>query len=547
MQGHRWWASVLVGLVALALAGAALASGGGKLRDRAAAKAPAAVQGAVPHRLAAPARARSTALRRARSRRAYADLTAPRAFAVARRHARPDRLASSLRTPIKRVLQGGRAALVGAGRVTSLVESTLPLVAGPDRRPVDLTLVDAGVTRRPANPLVDVRLPENSTRPATLSSLAVGARLHGARRTGAMEAGGRLFYANALRDTDLVLAPRPAGFEVSAVLRSEHSPDEVVVDLLLPAGTTVRAQRGGGFALKRGTRTVGLISPPVAWDADQRAVPVTAALRGGAMVLAVDHRTRDLRYPVVVDPEFASFDWAVTPSDVAGWTYVGPEFTPSSQTYLGIAAKPTTLVCTDPRAADTVKAHAATPPGCTSVPYEYLAGASAMWTYTAPPNTSIYRADFLGAKHTYQGSCMREGLLPAGSSTWSSGTWTALEAGVGGTSGSSPFTYCAAASSDSKQHCLLASCQPDPARPGQNRVGFQLSLPNGGASNSSTIRLTGARVFVHDFNAPAIASWGHASDPAGWSGDVYRSMNPTLTDPGLGVKRYTLTWPAATT
>ncbi len=551
MRGRRWLGSVLVFLIGLAVAGAALARDRDDREDaRGARPAPHTIADA-PKTLKAPARARSTAAQRARSRTAYAGVPARRALAIARRHiAAGDAGAISLRAPIKRLLGGGgRAALVGSGRVASLVESSVPLVAGEGGDQVDLGLVDAGAARRPANPLVDVRLPDSSSDLAMLGDLAVGARVRGARAVEAAEARGRLFYVNALRDTDLALAPRVRGFELSALLRSARSPERLVVDLALPAGTTVRSARRGGFTLLRGRQAVGAISAPVAWDADGTPVRVAAALRGRSLAIAVAHRDRDLRYPVTVDPEFASFDWTITPgSDVAGWTYSEyQDFTETAtSTGLGIAAKSSYLVCNDPVATSsrTVKS-ALVPPGCVTMYVEYDLNANGTWNYTAPANTSIYRADFLSARHTYQSSCMREGLYSVATGSWQTGTWTALTPGVGGTSGSSPFTYCGGVAAESKQHCLVSSCQPDPARPEQNRVGFQLSLPNGAFKNYSSVHLGGARVFVHDFNNPAVSALGHASDPAVWSGPPYRVMNPTVTDAGLGVKKLTVSWPAS--
>jgi RHS repeat-associated protein len=464
------------------------------------------------------------------------------------------------------------AALVDRGaRPSSLLESRMPLATrGPDGAlaPIDLTLRTTGADFRPANPLVDVSLPVEATGVARLSEVDVGVSLGRAADITAQRTGGHLFYAEALVDADLILAPRLAGFEAMVQLRSAASPERLRMPIDVPEGARLRELRGGPIEVQLGGRAVARVSAPKAWDAKGRPVKVRGALRGRALELRVAHRRRDVSYPVMVDPEFASYvEWRTDPSlDFNGWTYgETSDFDEAAITGQGLWVRARENVCDQPSgsSAESLSLQSSTSeiPHCpdrTWTRSPHWLGSAGMWLWVAPANTSIYRVDFLNATHHSIHTCVDEGFMVAGSplsgsTQWQSGVWTSLSGGTGGATGTSPFQWCEYMPADSKTHCLLSSCQPDASRPERNQVAFGLRS----TLDTSTSRawqlgaealLSGARIYVHDFNAPRIpaASVSHSPDITHWSDAASRSVTATAEDDGLGVKRIELRHPTAT-
>ena len=208
----------------------------------------------------------------------------------------------------------------GPGEGAALLQSTLPL-RDVDRegrsRLLDYSLLDVGSAFVPGNPLVDVRLPKQLT-----DGIAVGKlRVHpeGARNAAAVDVEDKAFWPNVDRDTDFVAVPTPVGVETFHQLRSTDSPETLRLRFDLPPGAVLReaVERGpaglGGtsklFEVVRGDERLARILPPAAWDADNMRVPMTARVAGRTLVLEVEHRDLDVRYPLMVDPFIDHFDW----------------------------------------------------------------------------------------------------------------------------------------------------------------------------------------------------------------------------------------------
>ena len=122
-----------------------------------------------------------------------------------------------------------------------LVSSALPLRTndGDGQAPVDLSLGQQGTGYAPANPLVDVKLPENLNKEFALGNdgikLDVGAT--DSASADPMRRGGEgLFYADAAPATDVVLARIGSGLESFYELRAPDSPDHFQMNFNLPDG-----------------------------------------------------------------------------------------------------------------------------------------------------------------------------------------------------------------------------------------------------------------------------------------------------------------------
>ena len=203
--------------------------------------------------------------------------------------------------------RGDRAFMLDRGNgPDSLVESPTPIRAVDDagkQAPMDMTLesVDEGfVARNATEPVV---LPAEAGDRAAFRRRDLQFHFVGANAVPGTVESGKVFYANALEDTDLMLAALPTGVESFAILRSELSPEDHALAFEVPGGGANLVDGGGGAVeVRRGDTTVARISPPAATDAEGVAVPVDYRLEGGTLVVHTEHQGGDWMYPILVDP-----------------------------------------------------------------------------------------------------------------------------------------------------------------------------------------------------------------------------------------------------
>ena len=198
---------------------------------------------------------------------------------------------------------------------TTLVEGTLPL-RDKDRSgevaPIDLELQERATTFASVNPLVNVDFPKDAGRGIALPDLGVSIAPWPASDAAPELSGDRLFWPNVAADTDLAAMPVQTGFETVHFLRSPASPEELRLRVSMPDGATLAAvepaaggaagSRGSGAEVRRGDEVLARITPPAAVDADGTSVQVVLVVEGSDLVLRVEHRNRDYRYPIAVDP-----------------------------------------------------------------------------------------------------------------------------------------------------------------------------------------------------------------------------------------------------
>ncbi len=199
-----------------------------------------------------------------------------------------------------------------AGGRRAAIESTQPIaqpVAGGRYSPIDLGLRRSGRDYRPVDPLVAVALPkhlaEGITAEAGVSIVptdASGTPLSGAE--GSMQ-GASVLYANSQTDTDTAVKPTGTGFDISALLRSPHSPRTLYYKVGMPAGGALRQQPDGSVRVVAHHHTLGRVTPPLAQDASGAEVPVTMSVEGDSLVLHIESAAGEVQYPVAVDPGYA--------------------------------------------------------------------------------------------------------------------------------------------------------------------------------------------------------------------------------------------------
>ncbi len=237
-------------------------------------------------------------------------------------------------------------ALVSVNGEESLLESSVPLQAtqeGGALRKVDLGLKQTDAGYAPVNSLVDLSLPETSDGPiqigdSGLALTAVGAETDEAvRRFGDED----LYLPAVAEGTDVLLSPITAGVEISALILSRNSPEQLTFAVTLPNGDVLRASQDGGAEVidPEKKEALATISAPQAIDAQGTAIPVSLAVKETSIVLEFPHRSLDVAYPILVDPEVMEENWAGwwDPNQLNYWSWEYKNV-PSPETYIGSRA-----------------------------------------------------------------------------------------------------------------------------------------------------------------------------------------------------------------
>jgi RHS repeat-associated protein len=230
--------------------------------------------------------------------------------------------AASIGGHIARVLDSNRVWLRTArGRVLRI--STVPLVTSVDghEQPVDLRLRSDSSGFSPAASAISLSISRDLAHGVDVGSLGLRVVFEGSPSTGVPVAGREVVYSRVASDTDLAVVPMVTGAELFSVLRSRLSPQQLRFRVDLAPGERLQASDGGARVLRDGA-VVASIPAPVASDAQGQDVPVSLSVVGNELVLDVAHRTRDLAYPLLVDP-------AITGNHpMLGWTFhrqgIGP-------------------------------------------------------------------------------------------------------------------------------------------------------------------------------------------------------------------------------
>jgi YD repeat-containing protein len=321
-------------------------------------------------------------------------------------------------------------ALVAAGEGESaILESSVPVesdLGGEGKAPVDLTLEEQGTDFVPENPLTEVQLPGSAQEPVQLQNgleVELPASDHEAETLGEMN----LFYPATATDTDTLLAPVAGGVEVFEQLRSPESPEEFSFGLGLPAGATLQADEDGGAeVLSASEEAIAEVPPPTAVDAQGTEVPVTMSVEGDSLVLEVPHGSREVAYPLLVDPAFLSDTPALTSSEwhsqASGNYAFAKGFAANGAPYLAVWARNNE---------------------------NYGAGTDGQWLYTAPNETTFIEEATFGSIHFEGCQSQPHGYLAlynsssktfvgrglyqveGGSGSGSGGSWTASGGGFG--------------------------------------------------------------------------------------------------------------------
>ncbi len=443
---------------------------------------------------------------REESRRAFASISADEAEGLLAQFF-PEELAALNADPARLLTDlenveplGTNAALVSDEQgERSLLESSIPVqseVGQGSKQPLDLNLERSGDSFTPKNPLAELSLPDSALGSVRLASgLRFDLPASADSQARPVEDVG-LIYPETEKATDTILAPVAGGVEVFQQLRSPDSPEALRFDLGLPPETLLApTEAGGAEVISASKERIVSIPPPWAVDAQGSPVSVAMSVEGSSLTLEVAHRSRDLAYPILVDPAYIEEN-----APFGNW---GPAWNDQYEMWkspvLGIRAKGSS--------------------------YSYAGGSFGHWVWTTHGATTyISAAGFGGDTFTLPGNCATEqptnqphgyaGLFNPGTGTyvgaglWYGGSsWTSAYWATGGTPGVRQAVVGIGVGASAVQHkCAI------------------------------TFEVAGVTVQQKDPEAPTINWVGGAT--GNWVKDI--SVTTYVSDPGLGVTGITL-------
>ena len=366
-----------------------------------------------------------------------------------------------------------------------------------------------------------------------------------------MASDGRVFFANTQADTDFFVTPQPSGAELWWQLRSPASPERLVLNVDLPEGAVLRRARSKNpipgdppraIEIARGDKALGYIYPPVAYDADHQPVASAAAIEGDRVVVTVEHRGKDLRYPLAVDPE------VVQPNAYGSIGWIGWNWAQDPAQATGANINRFGQARNDPAYARGLY---------TSMPTNnyFDPGKLAQFSYRAPGNTYIYRAALGDQWHTplsangYTYSLWYSGIMNAAFSAWQQPVNSVNQFGGVGSNPNGPTSQ--AYAGINHDFCFIPRC--DRGQGEENNMvvfGIKAQNPYNGQrfytyTYKGAVAIGYANIYLGDRRPPILVTpptdktWADDTD----SPDHTRGV--TGRDQGMGMSSLTMTGAAA--
>lgn len=456
---------------------------------------------------------------------------------------------------IQRYVDDNEAVVDRAEGRDLLLASTAPLRADGDSdhaAPVNTTLVGSGDDIAPVNAPVDVEISHDPDEGARLGDAGIGVAVpHSNSGSNAAVTEDKAFYANVGegRDTDLIIGTVPEGLEVAFQLRSAASPEDPTLALDLPEGAELHAAPESGLSggsatgawVSRDGETIARILPPIAEDADHSPVPAWYEARGSELAVRVDHRGRDVHYPILVDPLIE--DYSGTP-DPANSEFRNENNTSPSKWLWGQSGS-----AGPPRTADwgpfngSQGGTAPTTGSGLKIRMDaggyYPAGSWAHWMWVAPPNSRIVRTDFLHVAHDLNSSLVELGITNGW--VWqgdpSAPLGPEMPAVISGEQTDTWRRVC----TDPDTRCGTGGATDG------NAAIFRFKSTGGGnpRANSNYTAMGETTLWIGDNHPPTIAQADVTGQhPSGWVDQGSDALRATARDPGLGLKSMTFGRPS---
>lgn len=441
------------------------------------------------------------------------------------------------------------------------VDSTLPLRsdAGPGpNRLADLSLVDRGATLEPENPLVATEIAQDLDGGIEIGGL--GVQLVSPSDAQAEVVEDRAFFASALADSDLIVVPTALGVQLSVQVRSPDAPEQAVLDFDLPEGAQLRVideaaaptdsgSVPGSAEVVRDGQVLSVIQPPAGWDAEDKPLEgVRYAVEGDKLVLHYPHRSADILYPALVDPQIDRFriddrgqpvvgsGFTIGPGNVNVPSYQDPArgFASWNSSYGGNFFHDWTYAPDHRSPAYSYEGPLELYSANGSV--DYADGSYRQWYYWAPRQSWITRVDFpythmRSTPEPYRAMCLDLGIIRGGP-PWNFESGYVLEPtdANGGRRyvGQAPYRLCNG-NTYPYTHKEIYNNAPTPG----NVALFKLFAFGNGKRPESLVQSGGAAVYLEDGQHPTVSS-AYSSTGSGWvrSATVTTTVNTRDAAPG---------------
>lgn len=500
--------------------------------------------------------------KRERSRGAYRDQTDEEALSLVREKFAPIISQPLWQPPIgpgdrvERYVDDNSAIVEGAkGDKPTLLESTIPLRApdgsGPRER-LDLDLDESRDGFEPENAVTEIRLPKDLDDGLALPNSGIevhpvspgaGTESSDRDRSGQQTSGGpkgpdearevenKLFWANTDTDTDFFVAPLPAGFETFHQLRSVESPEALEFAVTAPEGFKLRPSDAppGGVEIMDDRRPLASISPPAARDAQGAVVPTRFEIEGENLRLHVEHRKKDVAYPLLVDPSIMENQqsWESNLSlDTTGWRFLetgGPNGDFANFVGTSTSSRGRGL-------------------------YTYMrrnqfydGWATGQWSYPSPGDTYIIRTDHSGVDlDNYARGCVTAGANDA--QGWEPGRQEPVGANdaVTGAAGAAPWTRCDVHFYNHNRRTYI----DQPARGNFSSISLSPLGASGASPDQDLLFMGGAATQIVDDLPPRdLRQTGLPPSDQWVSSLVPKSVRVEAADGGFGMERLELSTP----
>jgi YD repeat-containing protein len=238
----------------------------------------------------------------------------------------PSRLISDVQ--IEEVVSENGALIPDGEGGSQLLELPIPIrsqVPGKEAKPVDLSLKESEGGFESKTPATDIRLPGTLGGQIEIGDELAISELPGNAEVAASRYGDTdLFFANSDTDTDTFIATLTKGVEIFEQLRSPKSPEQFRYGLTLPQGTTLRSDgNGGAEVVNAKEERVAFVPAPFAVDAQGTNVPVSMEVEGNSVLVSIPHRSMDIAYPLLLDPELVYDAWYWHEGNTSGLGYWG--------------------------------------------------------------------------------------------------------------------------------------------------------------------------------------------------------------------------------
>ena len=305
------------------------------------------------------------------------------------------------------------------------------------------------------------------------------------------------------------MQPTPLGAEYLWQVRSVNSPESLRLRFDLPTGATLRltsddlvreaAAEGRAPEVPQAVEVVrdgdviARVEPPLTIDADGITVPTSYQLDGREVIVRFPHRLRDVKYPLLVDPQVTETwyggDWGAD-----GWT--AQEFLMGGPHPLSFARN-----CCGRT-------------GLQVGAYQYASyydGAVGQWIWQTYPNSYIARADYSGLDQMDAGNTLFTGIFSHRISNWES-----LQHDYGTFNGYARSHY--------------ASQDDNYAIFGIRMAGsYQRGVPG-------LVSMSGVTLYLGDRHPPTVSADDHSYDVGRWTDAPTAAIRVVANDVGLGLK-----------